>query len=135
MDKSLAQSIGNAARAARISLQLTQEDAAERIGVSVEFYSRIERGAALPSLATFVRMSYVLNVSSDVMIGRRSADADDGELRVASSLLPTQHEERPEVRRVLRRLRTASSGTLRFVAMLLKEIEQVKAATQKDDDE
>lgn len=124
MDKALAQSIGNAAREARRSLQLTQEDAAERIGVSVEFYSRIERGAALPSLTTFVRMAHVLNVSSDVMIGRRPSG--ESEAQVAPNLLPSQREERAEVRRVIRRLRHASPGTLRFVALLLKEMEQVK---------
>ncbi|WP_428268647.1 helix-turn-helix domain-containing protein [Haliangium sp.] len=135
MDKALAQSIGQAARAARISLQLTQEDAAERIGVSVEFYSRIERGAALPSLQTFVRMSYVLDVSSDVMIGRRTAEPGGVSPKVVTSLLPQAQEERPEVRRVLRRLRTASSGTLRFVALLLKEIDRTQAGNKKDDEE
>ncbi|ACY12704.1 transcriptional regulator, XRE family [Haliangium ochraceum DSM 14365] len=127
MDKELAQSIGTAARKARHELHLTQEDAAERIGVSVEFYSRIERGAALPGLTTFVRIAYVLNLSSDVMIGRRLEDRD---AKVSSTLLPQQREERPEVRRVVRRLRNASSGTLRFVALLLKEMERLQ-----DDDE
>lgn len=124
MDKALAQSIGNAAREARRLLKLTQEDAAERIGVSVEFYSRIERGAALPSLTTFVRMAHVLNVSSDVMIGRQPSG--DHEAQAAPSLLPSQREERADVRRVIRRLRHASPGTLRFVALLLKEMEQAK---------
>lgn len=133
MDKALAQSIGKAARKARLSLGLTQEDAAERIGVSVEFYSRIERGAALPSLATFVRMAYVLNLSSEVMIGRRKAE--DGEFQLSPDLLPPQREERPEVRRVIRRLRNASPGTLRFVAMLLKEMEQVQSEGRKGDTE
>lgn len=133
MDKALAQSIGKAARKARLSLGLTQEDAAERIGVSVEFYSRIERGAALPSLATFVRMAYVLNLSSDVMIGRRKAE--DGEFQLSPDLLPPQREEKPEVRRVIRRLRNASPGTLRFVGMLLKEMEQLQAEGRKGDTE
>lgn len=133
MDKALAQSIGNAAREARRSLQLTQEDAAERIGVSVEFYSRIERGAALPSLMTFVRMANVLNVSSDVMIGR--SPSGDRQAPAVTSLLPSQREERPEVRRVIRRLRHASPGTLRFVALLLKEMERVHGGDGAGDDE
>jgi transcriptional regulator with XRE-family HTH domain len=130
MDKELAQTIGNAAREARRSLQLTQEDAAERIGVSVEFYSRIERGAALPSLTTFVRMSQVLNVSSDVLIGRSKAGA--GQAQAVPSLLPSQREERPEVRRVVRKLRGASPGTLRFVALLLKEMERQPGESPND---
>jgi transcriptional regulator with XRE-family HTH domain len=132
MDKVLAQSIGNAAREARRSLQLTQEDAAERIGVSVEFYSRIERGAALPSLMTFVRMANVLNVSSDVMIGRGALG--DRQAPAVTSLAPSQREERPEVRRVIRRLRNASPGTLRFVALLLKEMERIHGDSPGDEE-
>jgi transcriptional regulator with XRE-family HTH domain len=132
MDKALAQSIGNAAREARRALQWTQEDAAERIGVSVEFYSRIERGAALPSLMTFVRMANVLNMSSDVMIGRGASG--DRQAATASSLLPSQREERAEVRRVVRRLRNASPGTLRFVALLLKEMERGHSDGPGDDE-
>ncbi|HWN70499.1 MAG TPA: helix-turn-helix transcriptional regulator, partial [Haliangium sp.] len=105
-DKVLAQSIGNAAREARRSRQWTQEDAAERIGVSVEFYSRIERGAALPSLETFVRMANELSVSSDVMIGRGAPGTRQAP--AATSQASSQQEERPEVRRVMRRLRKAS---------------------------
>jgi transcriptional regulator with XRE-family HTH domain len=133
MDKALAQSIGNAARQARRSLQLTQEDAAERLGVSVEFYSRIERGAALPSLQTFVRMASVLNVSSDVMIGRSTSG--ERPAPAASGLQPSQREERPEVRRVVRRLRHASPGTLRFVTLLLKEMERVHGGESVADDD
>jgi transcriptional regulator with XRE-family HTH domain len=133
MDKALAQSIGNAAREARRSLRWTQEDAAERIGVSVEFYSRIERGAALPSLTTFVRMANVLKVSSDVMIGRSASG--DRQTAAVISLLPSQREERPEVRRVIRRLRIASPGTLRFVALLLKEMERAQGDVPSDDED
>ncbi len=131
MDTALAQSIGKAARQARISLQWTQEDAAERINVSVEFYSRIERGAALPSLKTFVRMSYVLNLSSDVMIGRHDASALSEPSGAATSLAPAPQEERPEIRRVLRRLRTATPDTLRFVSLMVREIEQEKARSRQ----
>ena len=128
MDQGLAQSIGKAARAARGSLKLTQEDAAERIGVSVEFYSRIERGTALPSLTTFVRMAVVLNVRADVMIGLEKAG---NEQVLSPELLSTEQEERPEIRRLLRRLRRASPGTLRIITTLLKEME--RASPEQDD--
>lgn len=74
MDKQLAKSIGAAARRARKALELTQEDAAERIGVSVEFYARIERGNSLPSVPTFVRIANSLGVSADTLIGRTPAE-------------------------------------------------------------
>lgn len=130
MDQGLAQSIGKAARAARGSLKLTQEDAAERIGVSVEFYSRIERGTALPSLTTFVRMAVVLNVRTDVMIGMDSIGDDSA---LSPELLLKEQEERPEIRRILRRLRKASPGTLRIITTLLKEME--RASPDRDDDD
>lgn len=128
MDKALAQSIGKAARAARGSLRLTQEDAAERIGVSVEFYSRIERGTALPSLTTLVRMAVVLHVSTNAMVGL-GEDLGGGSL--PPDLLPRE-EERPEIRRILRRLRKASPATLRIVTMLLKEMGRMG---DRDDDD
>ncbi|HEX9288066.1 MAG TPA: helix-turn-helix transcriptional regulator [Anaeromyxobacteraceae bacterium] len=49
---------------------LTQEDAAERAELSLEFFSRIERGATLPSVPTLARLASVLNVSADELLGR-----------------------------------------------------------------
>jgi transcriptional regulator with XRE-family HTH domain len=69
MDKDVAVAIGNAARHARHALQLTQQQVAERIGVSVEFYSRMERGLAHPSLELFVRMLDALGVRADTLLG------------------------------------------------------------------
>ncbi|MEM9491193.1 MAG: helix-turn-helix transcriptional regulator, partial [Myxococcota bacterium] len=63
MNRELAKSIGVAARQARKALHLTQEDAAERINVSSEFYARIERGTSLPSIITFARIVSTLGVS------------------------------------------------------------------------
>ncbi len=127
MDRDLAQSIGTAARTARLALQLTQEDAAERIGVSVEFYSRIERGTALPSLTTLVRITVVLNVSADVLIGLKKVKDEGEHVAVPPAMLPSREEEAPEIRRILRRLRKASPGTRRLVNTLLKEIERIRA--------
>lgn len=61
--------IGHNARTSREKLEWTQEQAAERIGISAEFYARIERGKALPSVDTLQRMAMTLNISSDRLLG------------------------------------------------------------------
>lgn len=126
MDKELAESIGAASREARKALELTQEDAAERIGVSAEFYARIERGNALPSVPTFARIAMALGVSADTLLGFR----DDIDLDAPH--LPGWGRAEPpsdslEIRRLMRRLRRASPGTLRLVSLLLKELERANA--------
>lgn len=52
----------------RKKLHLTQEDMAERLGVSVKHYSGIERGVAGVSLETLVNVSNILNVSLDYLV-------------------------------------------------------------------
>lgn len=122
MDKQLAKSIGAAARRARKALQLTQEDAAERIGVSVEFYARIERGNSLPSVPTFVKIATALGISADNLLGRTTA-ATDEEASWEPAPAPT---ESPEIRRMMRMLRRATNGTRRIVIMLVKEMEKLQ---------
>lgn len=126
MDKELAKAIGAAAREARRSLELTQEDAAERIGVSAEFYARIERGNALPSIPTFARIVTALGVSADQLLGLRprlDSPEEDTEAQPAwTSASPPA--DSPEIRRLVRRLRKASPATLRLVTMLVKELER-----------
>jgi transcriptional regulator with XRE-family HTH domain len=67
--------IGRTARQARQALGLTQEQVAEKLGVSVEFCSRIERGIALPSLKTFVQLAQVLRVDANTLLGLEPANA------------------------------------------------------------
>lgn len=121
VEKKLAESIGAASRQARVALKLTQEDAAELIGVSAEFYARIERGNALPSVPTMARICTSLGVSADVLLGR----AEPARTREAPvRWTAPENPEAPEVRRVLRRLRRATPATLRLVALLIKELER-----------
>lgn len=129
MNKDLSKMIGRAARDARRALQLTQEDAAERINVSVEFYARIERGNSLPSIGTFARMVSALGVSADVLLGSRPTIVQP----VAGSLTwsTTPPSDGPELRRLMRRLRKARPATLRLVNMLVKEIESPSASNDQ----
>lgn len=129
MQKELAKTIGAAARQARKNLQLTQEDAAERINVSVEFYARIERGNSLPSILTFARIVSALGVSADALLGRGPilAQAVGG----AGSWVASPPSDSAEIRRIVRRLRKASPSTLRLVNLLAKELERVPPANQE----
>lgn len=121
MNKELARSIGSVAREARKALQLTQEDAAERINVSVEFYARIERGNSLPSIDTFARIVSALCVSADALLGNRPSIAQPPGVPVTWTSAPPS--DSPELRRLTRRLRKARPATLRLVNMLVKELE------------
>lgn len=117
MEDELAQSLGRAARAARKALSLTQEDVAERVDISTEFYARIERGHALPSVSTLARLAGALGLSIDALLARRGQKA-------AEPKRAWGEDDRPELRRALRRLRRASPQTLRAVSALLRELER-----------
>ena len=55
--------VGLKLRQARVAMQLSQEQLAEKIGISEKHISNIERGQNYPSLDTFLRMCLVLNLS------------------------------------------------------------------------
>lgn len=125
MDKDLAESIGAAARAARIALKLTQEDAAEQIGISAEFYARIERGNALPSVPTLARISTALGVSADMLLGQAAVrEPEQVAKQQPSRLSASSPSDAPEIRRLVRRLRKATPATMRLVTLLIKELER-----------
>lgn len=54
--KQLAENIGASARRRRRALNLSQAEAAGRVGISLEFYLRLERGLSLPSTVTLARL-------------------------------------------------------------------------------
>jgi transcriptional regulator with XRE-family HTH domain len=66
--KPLVREIGATCRRGRESLGLTQQEASERIGVSAEYYARIERGVSVPSTWTMFRIVQVFGVDFDKLI-------------------------------------------------------------------
>lgn len=159
MNKELAKTIGTSARIARKALRLSQEDAAERINVSVEFYGRIERGASLPSILTFVRIAGALKVSADYLLGAKvswvpTEDEDSPEVKLVLDRwrkdpcpradfvlgrkfwMPESPKDSPKdspgIRRLLRRLRKAKPSALRLVSLLLKALERDEESVAKD---
>ncbi|ACY13217.1 helix-turn-helix domain-containing protein [Haliangium ochraceum] len=69
MSQNLATTIGKAVLKGRRELGLTQEEAAERLSISVHYYGRIERGMSLPSVTTLQRMAVVLRLKGDALLG------------------------------------------------------------------
>ncbi len=64
----IAKRLGDRARTARSRLDLTQEELSEIVGITAEALGRIERGAALPSFPTLLRLCAALRVSpSDLL--------------------------------------------------------------------
>lgn len=65
MDK---QNMGDRIREARKKLNLTQEQLAEKLDVTVAYISEIERNLKLPSMPLFIKLVEVLDVSSDYIL-------------------------------------------------------------------
>mgnify|MGYP002577641217 CR=1 FL=1 len=60
--------VGQRVRALREESNLTQEQLAEKIGVSIETISSIERGIKMPRLQNFVAIANQLGVSADELL-------------------------------------------------------------------
>lgn len=88
---------------------------AEAVGISTNIYGRYENGGRWPSIETFRAICAVLDVSADTLLG-----IEPGQMPSAPAL---SSDDPPMVRRLLDKLRQASRGTRRFVAMLLAEVE------------
>lgn len=114
----LAAGIGRRARLARRALRMTQADVAERLGVTTEFYARIERGHALPSVTTLARLAGMLDLDLDAIIARAAAGELPG---------PEVSSDPPPVRRVLRRLRRASPSARALISELLDALDADEA--------
>ncbi|GAB4525914.1 MAG: hypothetical protein Tsb0020_43840 [Haliangiales bacterium] len=123
-DDKLKLALSAGARRARIELNLTQEKLAERVGLSVGFYARIERGLALPSVASFYRLVVVLDVCADELLNLPDSAQNDNNRHQAADVAAYRELDTLPLRRLMRRLRGASGRTLRLVKLLLEEIEQ-----------
>ncbi|WP_257463433.1 helix-turn-helix transcriptional regulator [Archangium lipolyticum] len=96
----LALHLGAMAREARARAGLTQEEAAERIGVATEVYGRLERGNMLPSLPTLMRLCRALAVDANRLLGFSSSTPP-----AWLTLEIPGEDESPAVRRLLRSVR------------------------------
>ncbi|RYZ36460.1 MAG: XRE family transcriptional regulator [Myxococcaceae bacterium] len=110
---------GAAARDARMRLGLTQADVAERVGIAMEVYSRMERGRMLPRAQNLRRLCDVLAVSADVLLG-----VGVGPSPVASRA-PRHEEDSADLRRLMRTLRALDPQRLKAVSRVVKAMVSV----------
>lgn len=61
-------SVGRNIRAYRTKKKMTQEQLAEKVGLTVAFIGMIERGDKMPSFETFIKIANALEVSADVLL-------------------------------------------------------------------
>ncbi|AGC49297.1 DNA-binding protein [Myxococcus stipitatus DSM 14675] len=121
VDHKLAAILGGAARVARLRLGLTQSDVAERVGMAMEVYSRLERGRMLPRTQTLKRLCDVLQVSSDTLLGVGRGGAS------VTPVTPRkpEREDPLELRRMTRKLRDLQPSQLRAVSRVVNAVVSV----------
>lgn len=85
--KSLNIEIGSRIKSARENMGWTQEELAEKIDLSTQFISTIERGVAGASLGTIIRLCEVLNVSSEWLLCGKRAVPDSEKIAAKISTL------------------------------------------------
>ena len=85
--KSLNIAIGNRIKLARENMGWTQEELAEKLDLSTQFISTIERGVAGASLGTVIRLCDVLNVSSEWLLCGKQAVPDSERIATKISSL------------------------------------------------
>ena len=106
-EKNLPKEFGRRLRAAREARGLTQRDVAERAELADKYVSRIEIGAATPSVLVASRLARAVGVSVDALVG-----SDGGQ----------RSQENPGVGRILRLLRGRSEKDLARAARVLKAL-------------
>ena len=122
-DQQLSAIIGAGARRARKRLGLTQEGVGQLLDITAEFYARIERGHALPSVTTFRHIVTALEVDANELFGL--TDGSGAAAAATASQTPiVRQSDPPELKRIIKRLRRTSRATLRLVTLLIKELEE-----------
>jgi transcriptional regulator with XRE-family HTH domain len=96
MDEKLRHALGDAARAARLRLGLTQAEVAKKVRLKSGVYGRVERGAMVPSVPTLRRICETLGISSDVLLSL-GAQAREETVPVP----PPGAGEHPELSRII----------------------------------
>ena len=103
---------------ARRQLRLTQAYVADRAGISLGFYGKLERGTGgLPSLYVAVRLIAALGIQPGQLLG---------DAREIIDMVPVDKPEHsPRIQVIVRQLQTASPGALRLTHLLLSEMASV----------
>ena len=110
--------LGTALRRVRKERGLTQEAVAAQLDISTEFYGRVERGRACPSLGTFIDIVDLFDISADELLGR-TASGESGR-GLAYFMDPG---DPPVVRRQVQRFRQAPPEVVRALTVMLNLLE------------
>ena len=78
--------IGSNIRIARKRANMTQEELSERVGITPQYLSDIERGLVGPSVTTLKKICTNLNISSDFILFGENQDADGASLTLFEKL-------------------------------------------------
>ncbi|HYO58525.1 helix-turn-helix transcriptional regulator [Archangium sp.] len=115
MDEKLQRLLGDAARAARLRLGLTQAEVAKKVRLKSGVYGRVERGMMTPSVPTLRRMCETLGISSDVLLslGARASEA-------TAPTPPPGAGEHPELSRIIHILQGWPPERLALLRKLLE---------------
>lgn len=119
--RELQSNIGAGLCRARKKLGISQSQAAERIGIATEFYGRIERGHACPSVPVFKRMVVELQVDAAKLLQAKI---------LVSTGSPAHFQA---IARIVDHLEDASELKVRFVRMLVRELEECLAEEAAND--
>jgi transcriptional regulator with XRE-family HTH domain len=114
MREKLAVTIGDAARAARERLGLTQAEVAGLMDLSAIVYNRLERAKMLPSVPTLVRLCETLQASPAEILGF-ARPAKRGKIKPSEEDPPSLHQ----LVNLARRLDETGRQTLITVAKAL----------------
>lgn len=73
--------IGNRIREIRMLRDVSQQELADRTGLSPVYVSYIETGSKKPSLGTIIKIAEAMNVTVDIIIGMNYTDNDEEDIR------------------------------------------------------
>ncbi len=118
-------------RAARKALGATQEDIAEALEISTEVYGRMERGATLPSLPTFVKITKVLGVSPNQLLSARNSVAGETTLSYGPAPQMTLTLQQRNVFQMISRADEATTEAMVTAVKAVSTLSRAKSAKPK----
>lgn len=115
MMQDYAKALGNAVRDARIHAGLTQEEVAERIGMSTRTVMNIEKGRSNPELTTVTSLIRILNIDPNLVFfpdRSKGSAAQQQLITLIRGLSETEAEAAtPAIRGIIEMCRRMQFGT------------------------
>ncbi|CAI8753858.1 helix-turn-helix domain-containing protein [Pseudomonas zeae] len=93
-EKHLAAVVGRAIARQRKRCGLTQNEVAERLGVSFDVVSRTERGIVMPNIARLMQLAAIFDCETAELLTETSTRSTDQASRMADLISGLNHAER-----------------------------------------